>query len=29
MSTLKVQEYKTFEAIKHIQDDGSEFWYAR
>jgi DNA-damage-inducible protein D len=29
MSTLKATEYKPFEAIKHIADDGTEFWYAR
>ncbi len=29
MSTLKAQEYKSFEAIKHTADDGTEFWYAR
>jgi DNA-damage-inducible protein D len=29
MSNLKAKEYRTFEAIKHVADDGSEFWYAR
>jgi DNA-damage-inducible protein D len=29
MSNLKAIEYKPFEAIKHIADDGTEFWYAR
>lgn len=29
MSNLKAIEYKSFEAIKHLADDGSEFWYAR
>jgi len=29
MSNLTATEYKPFEAIKHIADDGSEFWYAR
>lgn len=29
MSTLKAKEYKQFEDIKHIRNDGSEFWYAR
>jgi DNA-damage-inducible protein D len=29
MSTLKAKEYQPFEAIKHIADDGTEFWYAR
>ena len=29
MSNLKANEYKPFEAIKHISDDGTEFWYAR
>ena len=29
MSNLKAIEYKHFEAIKHIADDGTEFWYAR
>lgn len=26
---LKVAKYKRFEDIKHIRDDGTEFWYAR
>ena len=29
MSNLKAIEYKSFEAIKHISDDGYEYWYAR
>jgi DNA-damage-inducible protein D len=29
MSVLKAKEYKSFEAIKHVSDDGNEFWYAR
>ena len=29
MSKLIAKEYKCFEDIKHIRDDGSEFWYAR
>lgn len=29
MSNLKAKEYKTFEAIKHVEDGGNEFWYAR
>jgi hypothetical protein len=29
MANLKSEEYKTFESIKHIRDDGTEFWYAR
>lgn len=29
MSNLKAKEYKSFEAIKHLSEDGSEFWYAR
>lgn len=29
MSTLNAKEYKSFEAIKHVSDDGDEFWYAR
>ena len=29
MSKLKDKEYKRFEDIKHIRDDGSEFWLAR
>ena len=29
MGTLKAKEYKRFEDIKHIRQDGSEFWYAR
>ncbi len=29
MSTLKAKEYNSFEAIKHVAEDGAEFWYAR
>ena len=29
MKELHVQEYKRFEDIKHIREDGSEFWSAR
>ncbi len=29
MSSLKGKEYKRFEDIKHIREDGSEFWSAR
>lgn len=29
MSNLEAIEYKPFEAIKHISDDGSECWNAR
>lgn len=29
MSKLIAKEYKCFEDIKHIRDDGTEFWYAR
>ena len=29
MKELKAQEYKRFEDIKHIRNDGSEFWLAR
>lgn len=29
MSILKAKEYKSFEAIKHVSEDGDEFWYAR
>ncbi|MDR1159053.1 MAG: DNA damage-inducible protein D [Syntrophomonadaceae bacterium] len=29
MSELKAVEYKRFEDIKHVRDDGSEYWYAR
>jgi DNA-damage-inducible protein D len=29
MSNLKAIEYKSFEAIKHLSEDGNEFWYAR
>ena len=29
MSNLKAKEYVSFEAIKHISEDGNEFWYAR
>jgi DNA-damage-inducible protein D len=29
MTTLNAKEYKPFESIKHIAEDGTEFWYAR
>jgi len=29
MSNLKAIEYSSFEAIKHLSDDGTEFWFAR
>jgi DNA-damage-inducible protein D len=29
MSDLNSTEYKPFEAIKHILDDGTEYWFAR
>ncbi len=29
MSDLKGIEYKRFENIKHIREDGSEYWSAR
>ncbi len=29
MSDLQAKEYLTFEQIKHLAEDGSEFWYAR
>ena len=29
MTELKAKEYKKFEDIKHIREDGSEFWSAR
>ena len=29
MSNLIAKEYKPFEKIKHISEDGNEFWYAR
>ncbi|MFH1563308.1 MAG: DNA damage-inducible protein D [Nitrospirota bacterium] len=29
MSNLIAKEYKSFEAIKHLSEDGNEFWYAR
>ena len=29
MSNLKGKEYKRFEDIKHIREDGSEYWSAR
>ena len=29
MGELKAKEYKMFEDIKHIREDGSEYWYAR
>ena len=29
MSQLIAREYKRFEDIKHVRDDGSEYWLAR
>ena len=29
MKELKAKEYKRFEDIKHIREDGSEYWSAR
>ena len=29
MPSLNAKEYASFESIKHISEDGSEFWYAR
>lgn len=29
MGDLKAKEYKQFEDIKHMTDEGVEFWYAR
>ena len=29
MSNLQAEEYKSFEAIKKIREDGTEYWYAR
>ncbi|MBE5812498.1 MAG: DNA damage-inducible protein D [Clostridiales bacterium] len=29
MSNLQAEEYKDFESIKKIRDDGTEYWYAR
>ncbi len=29
MSNLKAIEYRSFESIKHLSEDGDEFWYAR
>ena len=29
MKELKASEYKKFEDIKHIREDGSEYWSAR
>lgn len=29
MSELNAEEYKSFEGIKHVREDGVEFWYAR
>ena len=29
MKELKANEYKRFEEIKHIRDDGTEYWSAR
>ncbi|MGS0765379.1 BRO family protein [Syntrophomonas curvata] len=29
MSNLNAEEYKSFESIKHIRENGTEFWYDR
>jgi hypothetical protein len=29
MARLNAGEYKTFESIRRVRDDGTEFWYAR
>lgn len=29
MGNLKATEYKPFEAIKHLDPNGTEYWYAR
>ena len=29
MHELKAKEYKRFETIKHVREDGSEYWSAR
>ena len=29
MTELEAREYKRFEGIKHVRDDGAEFWFAR
>jgi len=29
MSNLNAEEYKSFEGIKHVRENGTEFWYAR
>ena len=29
MNKLEIKEYKCFENIKHIREDGSEYWLAR
>ena len=29
MKALKASEYKRFEEIKHIREDGTEYWSAR
>ena len=29
MSDLKAKEYKTFQEIKHVSENGTEFWFAR
>lgn len=29
MPNLNAEEYKTFESIKHVRENGTEFWYAR
>lgn len=29
MSNLEIEEYKSFESIKKVREDGTEYWYAR
>ena len=29
MPDLKAREYRRFESIKHVREDGSEYWSAR
>jgi DNA-damage-inducible protein D len=29
MAKLNAEEYRTFESIRHIREDGTDFWYAR
>lgn len=29
MDNIKSEEYKTFEDIKHTNEKGKEYWYAR